>query len=212
MSYAYGYVALFAGLGAVLGLLATVMLTDKRAISASRTICSSFRRIQRKRRNRKLGLLLGGANEPPVGIPRVSASRRPDMNALAIAEDLAKVLKQRSRSRIAGVYLFGSRARGDYQFESDIDIAIVLSPGTRPGWGIRLVLLYFTYLAILRKGMYTQIRILHEDDQRKSLYVPILESEGVNVWGRGDLRHRETTAGQYSRAAPKVETKWKFMV
>jgi len=54
-------------------------------------------------------------------------------NIQALLVELRKELSRRYRSRLKGVYLFGSYARGDYQPESDVDILIVLSDFERYG-------------------------------------------------------------------------------
>lgn len=42
-------------------------------------------------------------------------------------EDYARAVREAYGSRVKGIYLFGSRARGDHNPESDADVAVVLS-------------------------------------------------------------------------------------
>ena len=45
--------------------------------------------------------------------------------------DLKKVIKETGGEHILKIVLYGSRARGDYDIESDIDVAIIVSGLTR---------------------------------------------------------------------------------
>ena len=54
-------------------------------------------------------------------------------NVQPLLTELRQELSRIYRSRLKGVYLFGSYARGDYCTESDIDILIVLSNFDRYG-------------------------------------------------------------------------------
>jgi len=62
-----------------------------------------------------------------------SGSPRPDSLGLAIARVLAHRLTEAYGDRLRGVYLYGSRARGDHDRDSDVDILIVLD--TIEGYG-----------------------------------------------------------------------------
>jgi predicted nucleotidyltransferase len=51
----------------------------------------------------------------------------PDTTAVAKAIEIyASVLRERFGDRLKGVYLFGSRARGDFSPFSDVDVAVIL--------------------------------------------------------------------------------------
>jgi predicted nucleotidyltransferase len=56
----------------------------------------------------------------------VLGSRRPDPIGLAIVRILGLRLRQAYGERLRAVYLFGSRARGDHEPDSDVDVLIVL--------------------------------------------------------------------------------------
>jgi antitoxin ChpS len=48
--------------------------------------------------------------------------------------DYARAVRKAYGPRVKGVYLFGSRARGDHTPESDADIAVVLADGDWRDW------------------------------------------------------------------------------
>lgn len=55
----------------------------------------------------------------------------PDASAVARAVDAyAGVLRQKYGSSLKGLYIFGSRARGDFRPYSDVDVAVVLDDST----------------------------------------------------------------------------------
>lgn len=82
-----------------------------------------------------------------------------DQKALRIATELKKRLEQQYGSRIMRVYLYGSRARGDYRPESDIDIAIIFKSFSDDYENIKKELLKYSFELLLKYGLYVQPRI-----------------------------------------------------
>ena len=54
--------------------------------------------------------------------------------------------------RVKGIYLFGSRARGDHTQDSDADVAVVLADRGWRGWEDRRDLVDLTYDLLLETG------------------------------------------------------------
>src|SRR2546421_670993 len=59
-------------------------------------------------------------------------------------------------ARLTGLYLFGSRARGDHAPDSDADVAVILRQGDWEEWIERRVLNGFAYEAGLESGAVIQ--------------------------------------------------------
>src|SRR3989304_409697 len=72
------------------------------------------------------------------GATAVRGSRQPDPIGVAIVRILGLRLRQAYGQRLRGVYLFGSRARGDHEPDSDVDVLIVLDRIEGYGRDLRL--------------------------------------------------------------------------
>jgi antitoxin ChpS len=67
--------------------------------------------------------------------------------------DYAKAVRQAYGDRVKGIYLFGSRARGDHTPESDVDIAVVLADGSWDFWAEKMLLTDLTYQPLVESGV-----------------------------------------------------------
>ena len=76
---------------------------------------------------------------------------------LELLEQLKQRLRRRLGDRFDGVYLFGSRARGDAEPDSDVDVAVILK-GRLPEDPFRVTreILEDTYDLLLETGYYIQ--------------------------------------------------------
>jgi predicted nucleotidyltransferase len=72
------------------------------------------------------------------GATAVLGSRQPDPIGVAIVRILGLRLRQAYGQRLRGVYLFGSRARGDHEPDSDVDVLVVLDRIDAYGHDLRL--------------------------------------------------------------------------
>lgn len=65
-------------------------------------------------------------------------------------------VRRHYRDRLKGLYLFGSRARGDHCPDSDADIAVLLEDGEWQFWSERRVLSDLSYDRLLEDGLHIQ--------------------------------------------------------
>ena len=74
----------------------------------------------------------------------------------ALLADLKRRLERRFGDRFVALYLFGSRARGDHEPDSDVDVAVVLDRKMPRSYGAKRQLLEDTYELMLETGHYIQ--------------------------------------------------------
>jgi antitoxin ChpS len=67
-------------------------------------------------------------------------------------QDYARAVRDAYGERVRGIYLFGSRARGDHTPESDADIAVVLEDGDWDFWEEKMLLTDLTYDLLIATG------------------------------------------------------------
>jgi uncharacterized protein len=79
-----------------------------------------------------------------------------DDRTRAVLEEVKSALRDRYGARLAGLYLFGSRARGDHHEDSDIDLAVVLHAPRQPLALADRELIDIIYPIELDKGMVIQ--------------------------------------------------------
>jgi antitoxin ChpS len=70
--------------------------------------------------------------------------------------DFVETVKLHYGSRLLGLYLFGSRARGDYEPDSDADVAVVLADDGWQFWDEKMQLSDLSFPAIVDWGVYVQ--------------------------------------------------------
>ena len=70
--------------------------------------------------------------------------------------DLKRRLERRFGDRFVALYLFGSRARGDHEPDSDVDVAVILDQKLPPSFEVTREILEDTYDLLLERGFYIQ--------------------------------------------------------
>lgn len=70
--------------------------------------------------------------------------------------DFAREVRRAYGSRLKGLYLFGSRARGDHTADSDADVAVVLADGDWRVWDEKMRLADIEYDIIVDSGVEPQ--------------------------------------------------------
>ena len=181
MSYESEIALYIGGLGFALGFMAVLMATEAKTKTAVTTISRSFFRMQHKRQHRTRDQVRRIAQRASCSLDTRPSSQGIDQQALSIVREISQRLIARHGERVAGVYLFGSRARGDYEADSDIDVAIRIAPDISPGLRIYYSGFCIAFSIMLRTGMYVQIRILHGISRKTMLYEQVLDREGLSV-------------------------------
>jgi len=85
-----------------------------------------------------------------------AAERTIDPEIAALLVELKRRLKRRFGERLVALYLFGSRARGDHEPDSDVDVAVVLDQKMPRPYRAKCQLLDDTYELMLETGYYIQ--------------------------------------------------------
>ena len=70
--------------------------------------------------------------------------------------DLKRRLERRFGDRLVALYLFGSRARGDHEPDSDVDVAVILDQKMPSPYAAKDLVLNDTYELMLETGYYIQ--------------------------------------------------------
>jgi predicted nucleotidyltransferase len=87
-----------------------------------------------------------------------------DATVEAALQDYAKLVRKAYGERVKGIYLFGSRARGDHRPESDADVAVVLADGEWDSWAEKMRLTDLTYDILIETGADLQAWPLRESE------------------------------------------------
>lgn len=67
-------------------------------------------------------------------------------------QDYASAVRRAYGERVKGIFLFGSRARGDHTPDSDADIAVVLEDADWDFWNEKMLLTDLTYDLLISTG------------------------------------------------------------
>ena len=87
-----------------------------------------------------------------------------DETVHAAVADYARLVRAAYGQRLKGIYLFGSRARGDHAPESDADIAVVLANDGWDYWSEKSRLTDLTYELLIDTGADLQAWPLRYDE------------------------------------------------
>ena len=87
-----------------------------------------------------------------------------DAIVYAAVEDYARAVRKSLGPRVKGVYLFGSRARGDHTLQSDADVAVVLADGDWRNWPETKRLIEIAYDIIVATGADIQPWVVRESE------------------------------------------------
>ena|SRR5579859_2003082 len=87
-----------------------------------------------------------------------------DTKSEAIAGKVKTALEQAYGDRLAAIYVFGSRARGNHRPDSDLDLAVILRNVLSPLARVDDALLDVTYPIEIDHGIHIQAWALAADD------------------------------------------------
>jgi antitoxin ChpS len=73
----------------------------------------------------------------------------------ALAE-FTRAIRRHYGNRLLGLYLFGSRARGDHSPDSDLDVAVVLADDSMDFWREKMTLADLAFDPIAASGIHVQ--------------------------------------------------------
>ena len=74
----------------------------------------------------------------------------------SVLDQLDRALRTKLGREYVHLILFGSRARGDYQADSDADVAVVLRGKVGNRWKIKQQVIEITYPILVETGLYIQ--------------------------------------------------------
>ena len=132
---------------------------------------------------------------------KVLAEPKIEPEIAALLAELERRLERRFGARFVALYLFGSRARGDHEPDSDVDVAVVLDQEMPQPFDVTREILEETYDLLLDTGYYIQPWPLEKgslDDPRSHPYPQISRAvlrDGARI-GRPLRPHRPHRAAQ----------------
>jgi uncharacterized protein len=85
-----------------------------------------------------------------------TTKRRIEPEIAALLAELKRRLERRFGERFVALYLFGSRARGDHEPDSDVDVAVILDQKLPDSFDVSREILEDTYDLLLETGFYIQ--------------------------------------------------------
>jgi uncharacterized protein len=85
-----------------------------------------------------------------------ATKRRIEPEIAALLAELKRRLERRFGERFVALYLFGSRARGDHEPDSDVDVAVILDQKLPDSFDVSREILEDTYDLLLETGFYIQ--------------------------------------------------------
>jgi predicted nucleotidyltransferase len=179
----FSLIVLFSALGFLAGATIGFILSNanlRRALHA--TYQAILRRTIKKRSrvnwSEQLSIVQEQGNNARQEVPSLQSA---DKHAIKAVRSFRDALDSGFGDRIISVYLFGSRARGDFMNTSDADIAVMFSANTHIGIYTQLRLEWAAFKVMLSHGLYLQVRALQEGSTLNCHLLPVIAQEGLQV-------------------------------
>ncbi|MCP4371524.1 MAG: nucleotidyltransferase domain-containing protein [Deltaproteobacteria bacterium] len=170
------YLFLLAGISIIFGIVIGCILSSRRLSRAFAVTCKSIIRIIRKSRYRRFNDLQ--KNFDTDYSIKLWLTTLKDSDPLVIDHKIIKISRKFKNSlmrvfkrQIVAVYLFGSRARGDSVYNSDVDIAIIFEKDIEIGFYSQCKMLMPAFRILLRYGLYIQVHPLRVRETITCWYV-----------------------------------------
>jgi predicted nucleotidyltransferase len=104
----------------------------------------------------------------------------------ALAE-FSGAIRRHYGDRLAGLYLFGSHARGDHTPDSDVDVAVILADGKMDFWREKMTLADLAYQPIAESGIHLQgwpvasCAWQHPETHRNPALIRAMQRDGLEM-------------------------------
>lgn len=171
--------------GLLTGLTLGLLIRDLHLKNVLRVLMRSIMRVTRKKLQRLYGIDIDHMRrQRDLRFLGTSTAEKVDIRAKVVAAELKRCLTEKFEGQIQDVYLFGSRVRGDYQVDSDVDIGIFLTDSCTCAACIRREALYQSARLLLIHELFLQPRIFGNSSTRTTAEQSLAEiifSYGVSL-------------------------------
>lgn len=156
----------FAGLsGLIIGIMIGLVLKEGELKKALKVFIKAFIRTTEKKwlrfTNPDLDTYRVQRDQIFIELSKNKRIELADAKAIEATTEIKHNLLKKFGGQIEAIYLFGSRARGDYQSDSDLDIGIFLTKSCIYSDPLRKELIFQSIKISLKYGLYVQTRIFN---------------------------------------------------
>jgi len=173
MFHIFFYVPFILMFGILLSLFTGWIFGDSQLQNGLKVVIKAFLRITEKKWWRlvspSVDILRVQRDQEFINLPVDQKAGLVDTRAMEMVTELKQRLCSRFGNQVESIYLLGSRARGDYQPESDVDVGIFLGKFFDRTDLLRKEVLYQTSELLLKYGLFIQPRIFEQNYSSKSI-------------------------------------------
>jgi predicted nucleotidyltransferase len=105
-------------------------------------------------------------------------------------DEFVSLVVQRMSGRVMELTLFGSRARGDYRRNSDIDVLVLINRESLKNWEIIQSLSAFVSLKfdVILSALVMDSKRYETHSQLRTLLFKNISQDGITLWKRKQIR------------------------